>query len=411
METNWSRTYAYRAPTLVRPTSLAELSDVVAGSAQVGVLGTRHAFNDLADTSGVLVALDRLPGDVEIDTASATARVSGHLRYGDIAHRLDAAGFALPNLASLPHISVAGACATATHGSGDASGTLSTSVVSMDLVLADGQSVTTRAGTDDFPGAVVHLGALGVVTHLTLTLVPRFDLAQVVYDDLAWDVAVDNLDAVTSAAHSVSLFTDLTRPSFNVWLKSRDPRPDGDFFGATAATEPRHPLAWGAAQNATEQLGVPGPWYARLPHFRLEFTPSSGEEIQSEYLVPRSQAAGALTTLAELAPLLAPLVQVCEVRTVAADDLWLSPAYGEDVVGVHFTWYDRPQDIAAVMPRLEERLLEHDARPHWGKVFTVPADRLAASYPRLTDFQDLAARLDPERKFCNDYLQRTVLPG
>jgi xylitol oxidase len=411
METNWSRTYAYRAPTLVRPASLAELSAVVAGSAKIGVLGTRHAFNDLADTSGVLVSLDRLPGDVEIDSATSTARVSGHLRYGDIVHRLDAAGFALPNLASLPHISVAGACATATHGSGDANGTLATSVVAMDLVLADGRPVTVHAGDDDFAGAVVHLGALGVVTHLTLELIPRFDMVQVVYDDLAWDVAVENLDAVTSAAHSVSLFTDLTRPSFNVWLKSRDPRPDGDFFGAKAATEPRHPLAWGTARNATEQLGVPGPWYARLPHFRLEFTPSSGEEIQSEYLVPRSQAAGALTTLAELAPLLAPLVQVCEIRTVAADDLWLSPAYAADVVAVHFTWYDRPEDIAVVMPRLEERLLEHHARPHWGKVFTVPAERLAASYPRLADFRELADRMDPERTFANEYLQRTILFG
>jgi xylitol oxidase len=278
-------------------------------------------------------------------------------------------------------------------------------------VLADGQSVTVRAGDDDFAGTVVHLGALGVVTHLTLQLVPRFNLAQVVYDDLAWDVAVENFDAITSAAHSVSLFTDLTRPCFNVWLKSRDPRPDGDFLGAVRATEPRHPIAGGATQNATQQLGVPGPWYARLPHFRLEFTPSSGEELQSEYLVPRRHAVGALSTLAELAPLLAPLVQVCEIRTVAADDLWLSPAYGGDVVGLHFTWYDRPQDLATVMPRLEERLLEHDARPHWGKVFTVPAERITASYPRLADFQDLATRMDPERTFVNDYLQRTVLPG
>lgn len=407
---NWSRTYAYRAPAYERPESLAQLCEVVADARRVSVLGTRHSFNDIADTSGVLVGVDRLPAEIEIDTAAATVRVSAHLRYGDIAHRLDEAGFALASLASLPHISVAGACATATHGSGDTSGNLATSVVAMDLVLGDGRQVSLRAGDADFPGAVVHLGALGVVTHLTLQLVPRFDVAQVVYDDLGWDVAVAHLDEITSAAHSVSLFTDLRSPRFNVWLKAKDvERPPDDMFGALPAPEPRHPVPGGPHGNATQQLGVAGPWYARLPHFRLEFTPSSGVEIQSEYFLAREHVSEGLAVLRELAPLMAPVLQVCELRTVAGDDLWLSMAYGGDCVGLHVTWHDRPDDIAAVLPLLEERLLELGTRPHWGKVFSLTGEQIAASYPRMDDFRALAARMDPERVFCNDYLQRLVL--
>ena len=407
---NWSRTYAYRAPAYERPESLAQLCELVAGAKRVGVLGTRHAFNDIADSSGLLVGLDRLPAELDIDTAAATARVSGHLRYGDIAHRLDRAGFALRSLASLPHISVAGACATATHGSGDTSGNLATSVVAMDLVLGDGQQVSVRAGDDDFAGAVVHLGALGVVTSVTLQLVPRFDVAQVVYDDLDWDVAVDNLDEITSAAHSVSLFTDLRDPRFNVWLKTTDVHdPPESMFGAQPARQPRHPIPGGAHGNATQQLGVPGPWYDRLPHFRLEFTPSSGEEIQSEYFLPRAKVTEGLAVLRKLAPQLAPVLQVCEVRTVAGDDLWLSMAYGGDCVGFHFTWHDRPEDIAAVLPLLEEHLLDLGTRAHWGKVFSLSGEQIAAAYPRMADFRSLAARLDPGRVFYNGYLQRLVL--
>jgi xylitol oxidase len=393
-----------------RPASVDELCEVVAAADRVGVLGTRHSFNDIADTAGVLVVLDRLPVEFDVDTSAATVRVSGHVRYGDIAHRLDEAGFALPSLASLPHISVAGACATATHGSSDSSGNLATSVVAMDLVLADGRRTSMRRGDDNFSGTVVHLGALGVVTSLTLQLVPRFDIAQAVYEDLDWNVAVENLDEVTSAAYSVSLFTDLRTPRFNAWLKAKDePPPHDELFGAKPASEARHPVPGGPTRNATEQLGVPGPWYARLPHFRLEFTPSSGEEIQSEYFVPRSAAAQALTVLRELAPVLAPVLQVCEVRTIAGDDLWLSMAYGADSVSMHFTWHDRPDEVAAVLPLLEKRLLELGTRPHWGKVFALTGQQIATSYPRIADFRSLATRMDPAGVFTNAFLERVVL--
>jgi len=409
---NWSGTYAYRASTLARPSSLEELRELVATADQVGVLGSRHSFNAIADTPGVLVSLDRMPGDLDIDSATATARVSAQLRYGDIVEHIDRHGFGLPNLASLPHISVAGACATASHGSGRQLGNLATSVTAMEWMLADGRQLTVRAGEPDFAGSVVHLGALGVVTALTVQLIPSFQVAQTVYEDLAWDVACEHFDEITSAAHSVSLFTDLRGPRFNAWLKSTDPQPRrGDFFGATPADGPRHPVPDGPGRNSTQQLGVPGPWHKRLAHFRLQYTPSNGEEIQSEYFVPRSAAGQALAVLADLAPVLAPVLRVCEVRTIAADHLWLSPAYRQDCVALHFTWRDEPDALAQVLPLLEERLLELSVRPHWGKVFAMPAERFAPTYPRLGDFRDLAARLDPAGVFANDFLRSTVLRG
>lgn len=407
---NWSRTYTYRAAHLVHPRSVEELRDVVARSPRVGVLGTRHSFNDIADSDGLLVGLGQLPPDLSIDPAADTVRVAAQLRYGDVVERLDAAGYALANLASLPHISIGGACATATHGSGDATGNLATAVTALEVVLADGRQVTYHRDDPDFDGVVVHLGALGVVTHLHLRLVPRFDLRQVVYDDLEWDTVVGALDAVTASAYSVSLFTDLRRPRFNAWLKAvtADELPS-TLLAAAKAAEPRHPVPEQPAASCTEQLGVPGSWYARLPHFRLEHTPSNGQEIQSEYVVDRADATAALGALAELAPVLAPVLQVCEVRTVAADDLWLSPAYHRDALCLHFTWRDDPDAIAGVMPALEERLSDLSARPHWGKVFMLGVQDLAACYERHADFSALATRLDPDGVFANDYLRRLGL--
>jgi xylitol oxidase len=147
-------------------------------------------------------------------------------------------------------------------------------------------------------------------------------------------------------------------------------------------------------QNATEQGGVPGPWHARLPHFRAEFTPSAGAELQSEYLLPRSHAVAALQAVRELRDEITAVLQICELRTVAADELWLSPSYRRPTVGVHFTWVD---DTAAVMPvvaAVEERLAPFEPRPHWGKVYLA-----SGRYERLADFTRLAQEFDPAGKF------------
>lgn len=416
--TTWAGNLTYAAARVLEPRTVEEVQEVVAAARHVRALGTRHCFNDVADTSHDLVRLERLDPAVEVDAAARTVTLSAGTRYGALARELHPQGWALHNHASLPHISVAGAVATATHGSGDRSRNLAAAVAGLDLVTADGSLRHLARGDADFPGAVVALGALGVVVRVTLDVEPTYDVAQEVHTDLSWDAALAHLDELTGSADSVSLFTDWSAAGVRqVWRKTRvapgaSYEPRTDLFGARPAPGPLHPLPGIDPVNCTQQLGVPGPWHERLPHFRLEFTPSNGDELQSEYLVPREHAVAAIEALRGLGDLVAPLLQVAEIRTIAGDDLWLSTAEGGDRVGLHFTWLPRQAEVEAVLPRIEAALAPFGARPHWGKLFDsvgAPGADPRDLYPRLDDFRALVARTDPEGVFRNPFVDRHVL--
>ncbi|GAA4011279.1 D-arabinono-1,4-lactone oxidase [Streptomyces plumbiresistens] len=407
--TNWAGNITYLAKELHRPHSLTALGDLVAGSAKVRVLGSGHSFNEIAEPGpgGVLLSLAALPDEVDVDTAARTVRVGGGVRYAELARQVHAHGLALPNMASLPHISVAGSVATGTHGSGVGNGPLASAVREVEIVTADGSTVVVGRGDERFGGAVTSLGALGVVTALTLDLEPSFEVEQHVFTELPLaGLDVETLETVMAAAYSVSLFTDWRAPGFRqVWLKRRTDQPLPDFPWAAPAVEKMHPVPGMPAVNCTEQFGVAGPWHERLPHFRAEFTPSSGSELQSEYLLPLQHAVDALYAIDSIRDAVASVLQTCEVRTVAADEQWLSPAYGRDTVALHFTWVEDTDAVLPVVRRLEETLAAFHARPHWGKVFTVPAAVLRGFYPRLDDFRALTRELDPTGKFANTFVQ------
>ncbi|WNI26396.1 FAD-binding protein [Streptomyces sp. ITFR-16] len=411
-EMNWAGNITFGARRLCVPRSEAELRETVAASSSVRPLGTRHSFNTVADTKGDLVSVAALPRVVDIDPAERTVTVSAGLRFGEFAGELHESGFALHNLGSLPHISVAGACATGTHGSGAANRSLAGAVRALELVTADGGTLALRRGDPDFPGAVVSLGALGVVTRLTLDLVPAFDVQQWVYEELPEATLTESFDAVMAAAYSVSVFTDWRPgPVGQVWLKERvgdeGPRQAPDRrFGARLADGPRHPIPGVPAGNCTRQLGAAGPWHRRLPHFRLEFTPSNGDELQSEYFVAREDAAAAYEAVGRLRDRITPLLQISEIRSVAGDDLWLSPAGGRDSVAFHFTWVPDAAAVAPVLREIEEALAPFGARPHWGKVFGTEPGVLRTLYGRYEDFEKLVARHDPAGTFRNDFLDR-----
>ena len=403
--TNWAGNITFGARRLHRPAALPELREIVAAGGPVRVLGSGHSFNRMADTTGDLVSLAGLPRVVEIAADRQTVRVDGGIRYGELADRLHAEGLAVHNMASLPHISVAGAVTTATHGSGVGNGNLATSVAGIELIRGDGELVTLRRGDADFAGAVVGLGALGVVTALTLDVQPAFELRQYVYDDLPRAALQENLPEILAAGYSVSLFTNWASEDINhAWFKRTDPMPEGPYFGARPADGPRHPVPGVPAGNSTEQFGVPGPWHARLPHFRMEFSPSTGAELQSEWMVPLDRALEAIDAVARVRKQIAPVLQVNELRTVAADDLWLSMNYQRASLGLHFTWI---ADTAAVLPAVkavEEQLAPLEPRPHWGKVFTQDAATVRGRYPRFADFRALAQRHDPAGVFRNAWL-------
>jgi xylitol oxidase len=407
--TNWAGSYTYRARTLHRPATLEQLQEVVAGAASVHAIGSRHSFNGIADAAE-LVSLEAMPADAVVDPAARTVTLGAGLRYGDLVPLLDDAGMALHTLASLPHISVAGAVATATHGSGVANGNLATAVAAMELVTSTGEVRTASRGDEAFDGMVVGLGALGVVTRLTLDVQPAFQVRQRVFEGLSWTALAEHFDVIMSSGYSVSVFTLWREAVDMVWVKSRTDQPDPtELFGARPATVERHPIPGIDAAPATAQLGRPGPWHDRLPHFRMGFTPSAGEEIQSEYLLPRRHAAAAVDAVRALGDRIRPFLLVCEIRTVAADDLWMSTAYGQDSVAFHFTWRRLPDEVARLVVDLEDALAPFGARPHWGKAFAATADTLPPLYPRHGDFGRLVERLDPRGAFRTEWLTTRVL--
>ncbi len=408
--TNWAGNLRYRARGLVVPASIDELIETIVGAPRVKALGSRHSFSDIADTDGLLVSLSTLGGVPELDADRGVVRVPGGMRYGELAPWLHARGRALANLASLPHLSVAGAVATGTHGSGERIGSLATQIAALELVDGTGAHVRLARGDADFDGAVVSLGALGVVTALELDTEPTYDLAQTVYEGVRWDEALAGFAALQRSGDSISLFTTWRDPDAidQVWIKTRGETADLSWLGGAPADGPRHPLPGIDPQPCTAQLGEPGPWFDRLPHFRLDFTPSAGAELQSEYLVPRRDAAAAIGALRALAPRIAPQLLVCEVRTIAADRLWLSPAYETDAVGLHFTWRPDTAAVTALLPEIEAAL-PPTARPHWGKLFALPGDQVTRRYPRWADFVRLRERHDPQRRFGNAWTSHLAL--
>jgi xylitol oxidase len=408
---NWAGNLEYSSAAVERPESVAELARIVQRAGRVKALGSRHSFNRVGDTDGVHVLLDALPRDIRLNPGNNTVKVSGGVSYGTLCRTLEQSGFAIHNLASLPHISVAGAVQTGTHGSGVNNPSLAEAVQSLDLVRPSGETVTlSRGDGDEFLASVVGLGALGIVTGLELAVQPSFRMRQRVLENLPWDRALADFPELMSSAYSVSLFTDYAGDTISqVWLKALDSQPAlEELYGATAARQARHPLPDMSAENCTIQLDEPGQWLDRLPHFRHEFTPSKGEELQSEFILPLKHAPAALQAVRTLADRLAPLLFVSEIRTGAADEFWLSPFYQQQSVALHFTWKPLQAEVEAVLPELENLLKPFGARPHWGKLFSPDGHDWETLYPRFADFRTIAAGHDPEGKFRNGLLD-TIL--
>ena len=414
--TNWAGNLEYSTDRLYSAKSLEEVRGYVRQQAQLKVLGSRHCFNNIADSTHNLLSLKTMDDVVALDPAAHTVTVGAGITYGQLSPYLHSKGFALHNLASLPHISVAGACSTATHGSGEKNGNLSTAVSALELVTASGDvaKLSRQEDGDSFRGAVVGLGALGVITKVTLDIQPTFLMRQYVYENLPLAAMKDHFDAIEASAYSVSLFTDWQNQRFSeVWLKSREEKGQGfdatpEFFGAKRATKNLHPIAELSAENCTEQMGVPGPWYERLPHFKMGFTPSAGKELQSEYFVPRQHAVEAILAVERLRDRITPHLLITEIRAIAADDLWLSPCYRQPCVTIHFTWKQDWPAVRKVLPAIERELAPFQARPHWGKLFTTPPETLKSIYKKLPDFIQLCKKYDPQGKFRNEFLNTNV---
>jgi xylitol oxidase len=414
--TNWAGNYGYRARHFYRPETVEEIQEIVSKSERVKAVGSRHCFNDLADSREAQISLQNFRRIIALDDTAMMVTIESGLQYGQFCPELCERGFALNNLASLPHISVVGACATATHGSGVKNKNLAAAVSALEFVSGRGEVVTlTREKDGDkFNGAVVNLGALGIVTKLTLEIEKAFEVRQDCFEQLALADLKENFEKIIAAGHSVSLFTTWQQPEIDqIWIKSRLDQAftdfGGKFCGARAALQNLHPISGISAENCTGQMGAGGPWYERLPHFKMGFTPSAGAELQSEYFVARENAVEAVFALERIREQIAPLLLVSEIRTIAADEMWLSMNYKRDSAAFHFTWRQDVPAVMRVLPILETALAPFAPRPHWGKLFTMTKEQLRTMYERLPDFIELMRDYDPAGKFRNDYLERNIL--
>jgi xylitol oxidase len=413
---NWAGNLEYGTNRLYLARSLEQVQSYVKQQRKMKVLGTRHCFNNIADSRDEFLSLKAMDDVVALEPESRSVSVHAGMTYGQLCPYLDSKGYALHNLASLPHISIAGACSTATHGSGEKNGNLATAVSALEIVTAGGDVVKLSRQTDGdvFKGAVVGLGALGVITKITLDIQPTFLMRQYVYENLPLSEMKNHFDAIESSAYSVSLFTDWQEQRINeVWIKSRVEKgqefdASSEFYGAKRATRNLHPIAALSAENCTEQMGVPGPWYERLPHFRMGFTPSAGKELQSEYFVPRHHAVEAILAIERLRDQVGPHLLISEIRTIAEDDLWLSPCYRQPCITIHFTWKQDWPAVRKLMPVIEKQLAPFKARPHWGKLFSTSPSELKSVYKRLPDFIELSKKYDPSGKFRNEFLNTNI---
>lgn len=412
---NWAGNLTYGTTTIFEPTTTEEVQELIRKCDSLRVLGTRHCFNRIADSDTNLISTRNLNKVYGIDKEARTITVGSGIRYGEFCNYLHEEGFAIHNLASLPHISVAGACATATHGSGVGNGNLATPVTAIEMVTGKGEVVTlTREqDPDEFYGAVVGLGTLGLITKITLEIIPTFSVRQNVYLNLPMSQMEAHFDEIMSSGYSVSLFTDWQSDINQIWIKrvvtdGESFTADAEFFGARLADRNVHPIIEISAENCTEQMGVPGPWYDRLPHFKMGFTPSSGEELQAEFFVPRQHAVEAIAAVGTLRDEIKPVLMITEIRTIDADNLWMSPCYHQPSIAIHFTLKQDAENVNKLLPKIEEILAPFNVRPHWGKLFTLSPAVLQSRYEKLADFRRLAGKYDPDGKFRNDFINSNI---
>ncbi len=413
---NWAGNYTYHASNWHIPESVEEIQRLVKKCNRLKVVGSRHSFNHIADSNEHIVSVEQLNRVIDFDKEKQKITVEAGMKYSDVCQYLDETGLALHNLASLPHISVAGACATATHGSGDKNGNLATIVSGIEFVNGNGEiiTLTREEHEEEMRGLSVSLGAFGIITKLTLDLIPDFQVRQVVYQNLSFHEFYQYYDEIYASAYSVSLFTDWQEERFNqVWLKQTITEQDAvelntDFYGAELANVNLHPISGHGAEHCTEQLGVLGPWHDRLAHFKMNFTPSSGKELQSEYILSRHHISDAMKKLNGLRDEIAPLLLVSELRSIKADDLWMSMNYKQDSIGIHFTWKDLWNEVKLVLPKIEAVLEPFQPRPHWGKLFTMDPTKLQTRYKQLPAFRQLVRKYDPDGKFRNEFLEQYI---
>ena len=400
---NWAGNVRYGTNRLLNIESVDQLQEFVKKQNSLKALGSRHCFSRIADNAHQLISFRSMNRMPDIDETEKTVSVEAGITYSKLGPELDRQGYALHNLASLPDISVAGAIATATHGSGSKNGNLASAVAEIELVTADGElrTLSRQKDADEFLGAVVHLGALGIVTRVKLDIQPAFRINEYTYQGLKKNILYEKFSQIMNSAYSVSLFTYRNKDGFANWPWATVRLKVQEEAGFEAKPE-----LFGARLDA--RRNTTGSWWERLPHFAIGDVAAKGNELQTEYFVAMEHAVDAIKAVATLADRIQPLLHASELRTVAADKLWMSTCYEQLSLAIHFTWKPDQEGVANLLPEIEKRLAPFEARPHWGKLFFMGSKTLESRYDRLADFRRLVSRYDPEAKFGNAFLRNKV---
>jgi xylitol oxidase len=408
---NWAKNITFSSQNFIEIENITQLQKVIESSNKLKVVGTGHSFSEIADTTGTLISLKNLDPEIEIDEKSQTVKVAAGTSYANLAKYLEKNGWAISNLASLGEITIAGAIMTGTHGSGSNNKVLSDSVVAIEMILASGDKfVIDRKDFAQFPGFVVSFGALAVFTKLTLKIVKSFSVKQVVYENIPIQSILENFNEIFDKPYSASYFNNWSpKNTGQIWMKFLDndkfPELQSNAYGGNLAKTNQHPVKVNHPDNCTEQMGVAGKWLFRLPHFKLDSSPASGDEVQTEYLVDRKHVQSYINELIKIGEDIAVRVYATEIRTISSDDLWLSGAYERETVGFHFTW-KKSSEIKEFLPVIENILGKNNGRPHWGKLFSTTKAQLIERYPKYEEFRNLIHKYDSGNKFGNKFIEQ-----
>lgn len=407
MLANWGGNLAFEQAEVVKPKTISELAEMVRVN-KVRPVGTLHSFSPIAKGEGLLMSTANLAIKPELDSDRSVVRFGAAMRFGELALFLEQNGFALRNMGSLPHISVAGAAATGTHGSGDKNQILSSSLTSFSYLNHEGELIKVEKQDPLFEAFRLGLGAYGIWVEAELSIVPSFQIRQDIFLEIPWSYFLEDPSRLTSAGYSVSLFGKWgTSTISQTWVKSEveDPRAGVPIAAIAPEQNSKRELADGVGDNLTEQGGKPGPWLHRLPHFRLDASPSAGNEIQTEYFFTRDKIAHAIEAVHSVAGKINPVLIISEIRSIAQDDAWLSPMRRGDSIALHFTWKNEPELVDIAVQELEKVLAPMEPIPHWGKVHHFTQSDLERAHPMLSKAREQFENADPSGKFSSDYLR------
>ncbi|MFI9274734.1 D-arabinono-1,4-lactone oxidase [Kitasatospora sp. NPDC052896] len=425
---NWAGNQSAEPSRVVAPASTEELAAVVRQAAEEGrtvkAVGSGHSFTAIASAGdGVLVRPDGLTAVRELDRAAGTVTVESGLPLARLNRVLAAAGLSLTNMGDIEAQTVAGATSTGTHGTGRDSGSLAAQLTAVELVLADG-TVRHCSRTEQpelFQGARLGLGALGVISALTFAVEPAF-LLTAHEQPMGWSEVLARFDELSTVNEHFEFywFPHTDRCSTKRNNRSQGPAAPLPAVRAWLDDDLLSNTVWEGACRVGRAFprGIPAiaavasrAWSERTytdTAYKVFTSPRKVRFVEMEYAVPREAAVGVLRELKALVERSDWRISFpVEVRTAPADDLWLSTASGRDTVYVAVHLY-RGTAERGYFTAVEQLMTAHQGRPHWGKLHTRDADHLAGAYPRFADFTALRDRVDPERRFTNDYLRRVL---